>query len=107
MNRLYTFEDGPRTLHKFDSAEALDAYCVLTKAGPASISVKPGTGSVTVSLSLDSAKEVLAGTATWDPAVGLGEAGVVTANVLDYLPSAVTAVRFTATTADATARVAQ
>ena len=103
--------DGVRWTVRLEPVDALERLTArLPAAGEATLVVKPpaaGSGSVTVELTASNTADINAGTAMWAPAEGLGAAGVVSALILETIPSTITAVRITATGAGARVEIAQ
>jgi hypothetical protein len=81
---------------------------VLLDADKATIAVAPGAGgTITVDFTGSAGEHIAAGDALWNAAAGLGAGGVVSASVLDTIPSALTAVRVTAQGATGRVEVTQ
>lgn len=81
---------------------------VLLDADKATIAVAPGAGgTVLVEFTGSAGEHIAAGDALWNPAQGLAAGGVVSATLLDTIPSALTAVRVTAVGAPGRVEVTQ
>jgi hypothetical protein len=81
---------------------------VRLEADHATIAIQPGlAGSVTVAFTGSNGGDIDAGDALWVPAAGLGAGGMVTELTMDVIPSALTAIRITATGAAARVEVTQ
>lgn len=102
-----TYLTGVVRTKRVDLADG-ETEVVLLDADKATIAVAPGAGgTVSVEFTGSAGEHIAAGEALWNAAAGLGAGGVVSAPVLDVIPSTLTALRVTAQGAPARLEVTQ
>lgn len=104
-------QDGTRWVYRIDGDKlnsGVPFVAILPAAEEATIAVAPPAGgTVLIEFTGSMTEDIAAEDALWTPAAGLGPNGVVSAQVLETIPSTITAVRITASGVGARVEVTQ
>lgn len=96
---------GTRTT-RFDLIAGEAEVCPID-AENATIALRPGAGTVKVEFTVSSGDDLDLDDAMWVPAEGLGAGGIVSSLYMDGIPTAITAVKLTASVNGARVEIAR